>query len=80
MEYSNPFDNPQGRFFILINAQQQFSLWPEPCSLPAGWQVVSGPDEPSVCQQWLEQRWQTLKPDNFIAVSDKADGQEVSGE
>ncbi|EEJ3719702.1 MbtH family NRPS accessory protein, partial [Salmonella enterica subsp. enterica serovar Braenderup] len=28
MEFSNPFDNPQGQFYILQNAQRQFSLWP----------------------------------------------------
>lgn len=36
MEFSNPFDNPQGQFYILQNPQRQFSLWPQQCSLPAG--------------------------------------------
>jgi uncharacterized protein YbdZ (MbtH family) len=30
MQFSNPFDNPQGQFYILRNGQQQFSLWPHP--------------------------------------------------
>lgn len=34
MEFSNPFDNPQGQFYILQNAQRQFSLWPAACALP----------------------------------------------
>ena len=36
MAFSNPFDDPQGAFYILRNAQGQFSLWPKPCpiSLP----------------------------------------------
>ena len=32
MEFSNPFDSVQSRFFILENCQQQFSLWPEHCA------------------------------------------------
>jgi uncharacterized protein YbdZ (MbtH family) len=28
MQFSNPFDNPQGQFYILRNDQQQYSLWP----------------------------------------------------
>lgn len=32
MEFSNPFDNPQGQFYILQNAQRQFSLWPAACA------------------------------------------------
>ncbi|WGL86161.1 MbtH family NRPS accessory protein [Enterobacter hormaechei] len=27
MEFSNPFDNPQGQFAILQNDQGQYSLW-----------------------------------------------------
>lgn len=40
MEFSNPFDNPQGQFVILQNDQGQYSLWPQQCELPAGWRVV----------------------------------------
>ena len=36
MAFSNPFDDPQGAFYILRNAQGQFSLWPQQCVLPAG--------------------------------------------
>lgn len=35
MQFSNPFDNPQGQFYILRNEQQQYSLWPHHCALPA---------------------------------------------
>lgn len=34
MEFSNPFDNPQGQFYILQNAQRQFSLWPAHVRFP----------------------------------------------
>ena len=40
MAFSNPFDDPQGAFYILRNAQGQFSLWPQQCALPAGRGVV----------------------------------------
>jgi enterochelin esterase family protein len=53
MEFSNPFDNPQGQFAILQNAQQQYSLWPQQCALPEGWQVVCEPQSSEACQQWL---------------------------
>lgn len=43
MEFSNPFDNPQGQFYILQNPQRQFSLWPQQCSLPAGWAIACEP-------------------------------------
>lgn len=65
MEYSNPFDAPQGRFFILENAAKQFSLWPENCALPEGWQVVCEPALPEVCHTWLKDNWTNLQPTSF---------------
>jgi len=65
MEFTNPFDNPQGQFILLQNAQQQFSLWPQQCALPAVWQVVSEPQSSEACQQWLAANWRTLTPAHF---------------
>lgn len=65
MEYTNPFDNPQGRFYILQNARQQYSLWPEQCTLPAGWRVMCEPQAPEQCNAWLDAHWQTLTPSNY---------------
>ncbi|MGE6037171.1 MbtH family protein [Klebsiella pneumoniae] len=49
MQFSNPFDNPQGQFYILRNDQQQYSLWPAHCDLPAGWAVVCPPQSAEAC-------------------------------
>lgn len=70
MEFSNPFDNPQGQFYILQNSQQQFSLWPQQCALPAGWQVVCAPQSQEACQQWLERHWTTLIPGHFATAKE----------
>ena len=51
MAFSNPFDDPQGAFYILRNAQGQFSLWPQQCVLPAGWDIVCQPQSQASCQQ-----------------------------
>ena len=50
MEFSNPFDNPQGQFAILQNDQGQYSLWPQQCELPAGWRVVCEAQSQEACQ------------------------------
>jgi uncharacterized protein YbdZ (MbtH family) len=65
MEYSNPFDAPQGRFFILENDRRQFSLWPEHCELPAGWVAVCEPALAEVCHAWLQENWTNLQPASF---------------
>ncbi|AYN27244.1 MbtH family protein [Buttiauxella sp. 3AFRM03] len=65
MEFSNPFDSVQSRFFILENRQQQFSLWPEHCALPGGWQVVCEPASNDECNRWLLANWTQLQPSSF---------------
>lgn len=65
MEFSNPFDNAQGHFYILQNAQQQFSLWPQQCALPEGWRVIGEPQPLKACNAWLTAQWQTLTPAHY---------------
>ena len=65
MEFSNPFDAPQARFFILENALRQFSLWPEHCALPDGWQVACAPASNEECHRWLFEHWRQLQPATF---------------
>jgi uncharacterized protein YbdZ (MbtH family) len=61
MQFSNPFDNPQGQFYILRNDQQQYSLWPQHCALPAGWRWCAR-RSPEACNAWLAANWSTLTP------------------
>lgn len=72
MQVSNPFDVEQGQFFLLQNPQQQFSLWPQQCTLPAGWTVICDPQPLEVCNAWLSANWNTLLPENFASVGEKA--------
>ncbi|AHJ74839.1 MbtH family protein [Kosakonia sacchari] len=66
MEFTNPFDNPQGQFYILQNTRRQFSLWPAQCALPAGWNVVCEPQPQDECDAWLAANWQTLTPAHHV--------------
>ena len=38
----NPFDDDNGSFFVLVNNEEQHSLWPTFADVPAGWRVVYG--------------------------------------
>lgn len=65
MEYTNPFDNLQGRFYLLKNHLGQLSLWPEACTLPGGWAVVAPPQPHGDCVVWLEQHSDGLHPTHY---------------
>ncbi len=65
MQFSNPFDNSEGQFYILQNEQQQFSLWPQHCALPQGWTVICTPQSSQACNDWLTDHWTTLAPAHY---------------
>lgn len=67
MQFSNPFDNPQGQFYILCNDQLQFSLWPQHCALPQGWSVACPPQPLEACNAWLAANWSTLTPAHHVS-------------
>jgi len=60
MERINPFDDEKAQFHVLVNVKQQYSLWPDFCPWPAGWQRVFGPAPHKACGEWLDAHWLTL--------------------
>ncbi len=59
---SNPFEDPQGRFFVLVNEEQQHSLWPTFAEVPVGWTKVFGEDDREACLAYVEENWTDLRP------------------
>jgi MbtH protein len=58
---SNPFDDEDGSFLVLVNDEDQHSLWPSFADVPAGWTVVheGGRRE---CLDYVESHWTDLRP------------------
>ncbi len=52
---SNPFDDEDGVFFVLVNDEEQHSLWPEFAEVPAGWRVVFGESTRADCLAYVEE-------------------------
>jgi MbtH protein len=63
---TNPFDDPDGQFLVLINKEGQHSLWPCFAEIPAGWTSVSGPDSKEICLAYVETHWTDLRPASLI--------------
>ncbi|GAA2526706.1 MbtH family protein [Pilimelia columellifera] len=58
----NPFDDPDGRFLVLVNAEEQHSLWPTFVPAPDGWRQVFGEDSRDACLHYVESNWSDLRP------------------
>ncbi|MEU7479612.1 MbtH family protein [Lentzea sp. NPDC042327] len=59
---TNPFEDPQGRFFVLVNEEQQHSLWPVFAEVPAGWTKVFGEESCEACLAYVEENWTDMRP------------------
>ena len=64
--HTNPFDDPEGRFLVLVNDEGQHSLWPVPAPVPAGWTVAHGEDSRQACVDYVEKHWTDLRPASLI--------------
>ncbi|MFE0420254.1 MbtH family protein [Streptomyces tendae] len=62
----NPFDDPDGIFFVLVNDEGQHSLWPSFIDVPDGWRVVFGTADREECLAYVEKNWADLRPKSLI--------------
>ena len=68
----NPFDDPEAPFFALVNAEGQYSLWPEFAAVPAGWAVEHGPATRESCLAHIEANWRDMRPRSLAERMDAA--------
>ena len=62
---SNPFDDESGRFVVLVNDEDQHSLWPTFADVPKGWTVVFGGTdgtERDAALRYVDEHWTDIRP------------------
>ncbi|GAA1162276.1 MbtH family protein [Streptomyces hebeiensis] len=67
---TNPFDDPEGRFLVLVNDEGQHSLWPSFAEVPGGWTIVLDENTREACLDYVETHWTDLRPRSLSASSD----------
>ena len=59
---ANPFDDDNATFVVLVNDENQHSLWPTFADTPGGWRVAFGEASRADCLQYVEQNWSDIRP------------------
>ncbi|HJE59116.1 MAG TPA: MbtH family protein [Nocardiopsis listeri] len=59
---TNPFDDAEGTFLVLVNDEDQHSLWPEFAQVPEGWTPVYGPVPRDEALEYVDIHWTDLRP------------------
>ncbi|MCG0287380.1 MbtH family protein [Streptomyces sp. PSAA01] len=65
---TNPFENPDGRYFVLVNEEGQHSLWPAFAEVPAGWTVAHGEADRQACLDYVNEHWTDMRPKSLITA------------
>lgn len=65
---SNPFEDQDGVYLVLVNDENQHSLWPDLIDVPAGWRTVFGPGPRQECLDYVETHWVDMRPASLVAA------------
>jgi MbtH protein len=63
---TNPFEDPDARYVVLVNDEGQHSLWPASVAAPDGWRVVFGAAARQECLGFIEESWPDMRPASLI--------------
>ncbi|MEV0174683.1 MbtH family protein [Streptomyces sp. NPDC050803] len=69
---SNPFEDADGKYVVLVNDEGQYSLWPSFVEVPAGWNVVVPETDRQTCVDYINENWTDMRPASLIAAMDAA--------
>jgi len=59
---TNPFEDNEASFRVLINDENQHSIWPSFIEVPAGWRGAHGPASKAECLKFVEENWTDMRP------------------
>ncbi len=59
---ANPFDDENGKFFVLVNDEGQHCIWPVFAAAPGGWTIIHGEDSKAASLAYVEENWADMRP------------------
>jgi len=55
-------DESNQKFIVLINDEEQYSLWPHLKEIPAGWRKVRDAATREECAEFVDSVWTDMRP------------------
>jgi MbtH protein len=56
------FDDDDRQYTVVVNHEEQYSIWPADRELPAGWRAVGTTGSRSECLAVITEVWTDLRP------------------
>ncbi len=55
-------DEYQEMYLVLINHEEQYSLWPSYKAIPAGWKAIGEERTKNECLAYIDEVWTDMRP------------------
>lgn len=68
---TNPFEDADARYLVLVSDEGQYSLWPASVAVPAGWTTAHDEDSRSNCLEYVEAQWTDMRPRSLAEAMDR---------
>jgi MbtH protein len=73
---TNPFEDHNATYHVLINGEGQHSLWPSFIEVPEGWSIIRRSDSRAACLDFINRHWTDMRPNSLIErMQATADGE-----
>ncbi|MFC5147661.1 MbtH family protein [Streptomyces aureoversilis] len=63
---SNPFEDPDATYLVLVNDEGQHSLWPSFADVPAGWRTVLEETGREAALEYVDTHWTDMRPKSLV--------------
>jgi MbtH protein len=56
------YDDSDRTFRVVVNTEDQYSIWPEGRALPAGWSATGFSGDKAACTAHIDEVWTDMRP------------------
>jgi MbtH protein len=57
-----PRESAERQYQVVVNDEEQYSIWPAEADRPAGWHLVDVTGDKQTCLEHIERRWTDMRP------------------
>jgi len=68
------FDRDDVVFQVVINHEEQYSIWPDYKAIPAGWRAAGNSGLKQECLAYIEEHWTDMRPLSLRKQMEQAEG------
>jgi MbtH protein len=56
------WDSEDTIFRVVVNHEEQYSIWPDYLDMPQGWRAVGPTGPKQVCLEYIKEHWTDMRP------------------